>query len=83
MTTTRDQVRAFIVNNFLFGDEGQLPGDDDSLMRSGVVDSTGILELVEFLEAELGITVADHETLPGNLDSVANIDAYVTRKRGG
>lgn len=83
MTTTREQVRSFIITNFLFGDEAQLPGDDDSLMGSGVVDSTGILDLVEFLESDLGVTVADHETLPENLDSIANIDAYVARKLGG
>lgn len=83
MTTPRDQVRAFIVSNFLFGDLEQLPGDEDSLMASGVVDSTGILELVEFIESDLGVQVADHETLPQNLDSIANIDAFVTRKRGG
>lgn len=81
-TQVREQVRSFIVENFLFGDVGSLPADDESLMRSGVVDSTGILELVEFLEDEIGIAVADHETLPENLDSVANIEAFVGRKLG-
>lgn len=79
-TQTRERVRGFIVSNFLFGDVSGLPGDEESLMRSGVVDSTGILELVEFLESDFGVVVADQETLPENLDSVANIDAYLARK---
>ena len=77
----RDQVRNFIVTNFLFGDEGRLPQDTDSLLESGIVDSTGVLELVDFLEADLGVTVADHETIPANLDSIANLTAFATRKR--
>lgn len=75
------QVRQFVLNNFLFGDATRLPGDADSLLASGVMDSTGVLELVEFLEGDLGIVVADHETVPTNLDSVDNIAAFVARKR--
>lgn len=76
-----NQVRAFIVTNFLFGDVSRLPGDSDSLLASGVVDSTGVLELVEFVEGDLGVPVADHETVPANLDSIENISGFVTRKR--
>lgn len=75
------QVRQFVLTNFLFGDAARLPGDADSLLASGVMDSTGVLELVEFLEGDLGIVVADHETVPANLDSVDNIAAFVERKR--
>ena len=78
--STADQVRAFVVTNYLFGQEGRLPADSESLIESGVVDSTGILELIEFLEETFGITVGDSETVPGNLGSVAAIDAYVGRK---
>lgn len=76
-----DQVRSFIVTNFLFGDEERLPGSSDSLLESGLVDSTGVLEIVDFLETDMGVTVADDETLPSNLDSIENLTRFVTRKR--
>lgn len=75
------QVREFIVKNFLFGDVSKAPGDSESLLTSGVVDSTGVLELVEFLEGDLGVSVADHDTIPANLDSMHNIAEFVARKR--
>ncbi len=76
-----DQVRSFIVTNFLFGDEERLLGSSDSLLESGLVDSTGVLEIVDFLETDMGVTVADDETLPSNLDSIENLTRFVTRKR--
>lgn len=79
----RDQVRAFIVANFLFGDATRLPRDADSLLATGVLDSTGVLELVEFLEDDLDVRVADDETVPANLDSVDNLVRFVARKRAG
>lgn len=55
--------------------------DDLSLLESGIVDSTGMLDVILFLvESEYGIEVADHETVPENLETIARIDAYVTRK---
>lgn len=75
------RVREFIVTNFLFGDTSRIPADSESLLGSGVVDSTGVLELVEFLEGELGVQVADHETVPANLDSIENIARFADRKR--
>lgn len=75
------QVRQFILTNFLFGDASRMPGDSDSLLASGVLDSTGVLELVEFLEGDLAVPVADHETIPANLDSIDNITAFVAGKR--
>lgn len=77
------RVREFIVTNFLFGDTSRVPEDSESLLGSGVVDSTGVLELVEFLEGELGVLVADHETVPANLDSIENIARFADRKRTG
>ena len=68
--------------NFLFGDESKIPEPTDSLMESGLVDSTGVLELVDFLETDMGIVVADDETLPANLDSIDNLTQFVMRKRG-
>jgi acyl carrier protein len=75
------QVRGFILTNFLFGDESRMPDDSESLLSSGVVDSTGVLELVAFVEEDLGVPVADHETIPANLDSIERIAAFVGRKR--
>lgn len=75
------EVRQFVLTNFLFGDAAKMPGDADSLLESGVLDSTGVLELVEFLEDDLGVPVADHETIPANLDSMENISGFVARKR--
>lgn len=77
-----DQVRAFIVTNFLFGDETKIPEPSESLLESGLVDSTGVLEIVDFLEADMGIVVADDETLPANLDSIDSLTQFVMRKRG-
>lgn len=78
---TRDEVVSFIVENYLFGDSSRLPADDESLLGAGVIDSTGVLELIEFLESDLGITVADVETVPENLDTIANLTRFVARKR--
>lgn len=75
------QVRGFILTNFLFGDESRMPDNSESLLSSGVVDSTGVLELVAFVEEDLGVPVADHETIPANLDSIERIAAFVGRKR--
>ncbi|WP_289018303.1 hypothetical protein [uncultured Ornithinimicrobium sp.] len=75
------QVRGFVLTNFLFGDESRMPDDSESLLSSGVVDSTGVLELVAFVEEDLGVPVADHETIPANLDSIGRIAAFVGRKR--
>jgi acyl carrier protein len=76
----REKIRAFIESNF-YVPEGQKLADDASLLDSGVIDSTGVLELIGFLQDELGVEVADDEMIPSNLDSIAKIDAFVTRKR--
>jgi acyl carrier protein len=77
-TTTRERIHEFIVGNFLF-DSGDLR-DDASLMGEGIVDSTGVLELVMFVEESFGIIVDDDEVLPDNFDSVVVLAAYVERK---
>jgi acyl carrier protein len=73
-------VRAFIEENFLFREDISDLADTDSLLESGVMDSTGILELVAFLETEFSIQMADAEIVPENLDSIAAIAGYVDRK---
>jgi acyl carrier protein len=74
------KVRSFVVTNYLFGDEDRMPADDDSLIEGGVIDSTGILELIEFLEESFGISVAESETIPQNLGTISGIEAYIARK---
>ena len=73
-------VRRFIGENFLFRDDGDAITHDASLLDAGLIDSTGILELVCFLETQFGIEVADDEMLPENLDSIRAITSYVGRK---
>ena len=75
------QVRSFLVENFLMGQEYSF-GDDDSFLENGIIDSTGVLQLVAFLQETYGITVDEGELRPENLDSIDNISAYVSRKRG-
>lgn len=78
-----ERITDFIVENFLFGDVSRKPGRDDSLIENGIVDSTGILEMIEFLEAEFGIEVKEEETVPANLDSLAALDRFVRTKQKG
>ena len=73
------KVREFIVENFLFGDGGMLK-EDTSFMGEGIIDSTGILELVFFLEESFGISIEDHELVPENMDSLQNIAGFLARK---
>ena len=74
------EVRTFIITNFLFGqDDGRL-NDQVSFLESGTIDSTGVLELIGFLEQQYGIAIGDRELVPENLDSIANVSAFVTRK---
>jgi acyl carrier protein len=74
------EIRRFIGENFLFREDVEALSDDASLLEAGVIDSTGVLELIGFLETCFGIEVADEEMLPQNLDSIRAITAYVQRK---
>ena len=78
----RDAVREYILKNYLFTADAAALRDDVSLMQTGVIDSTGVLELIMFLQEQFGIQVADEEMLPENLDSVHAIAAFVARKTG-
>jgi acyl carrier protein len=75
------QVRGFILENYLFTDDESALGLDESLLDRGIVDSTGMLEIIMFIEDELGVSVEDEEMIPENLDSVNRIAAFVTHKR--
>lgn len=76
-----DTIRRFILENYLFTDDVAQLGLDDSLLGRGIVDSTGMLEVILFIEEQLGVKVADTEMVPENLDSVNRIAAFVTSKR--
>jgi acyl carrier protein len=76
----RDAVREYILKNYLFTTDSSALRDDVSLMQTGVIDSTGVMELILFLQEHFGIQVADEEMLPDNLDSVQAIAAFVERK---
>lgn len=78
--TFASEIRAFIVSNFLFGQEGKGFADDQSFMETGIIDSTGLLELVSFVEEKYGISIGDRELVPENLDSLHNISHLVARK---
>lgn len=80
--TIPQQVRGFLAENYLMGQESSIE-DGDSFLENGIIDSTGVLQLVAFLEETYGITVEEEELRPENLDSINNISAYVSRKRGG
>lgn len=73
------EVRSFIVNNFLMG-RGDTLANDSSFLELGIIDSTGMLELVMYLEDTYGIEITDDELIPANLDSINQIVGYLCRK---
>ena len=74
------KIRAFIFDNFLFDAEDEALKNDTSFLEEGIIDSTGVLELVDWLEEEFSISVEDDELIPENLDSVNLLSAYITKK---
>ena len=81
MTDTQTTIRDYIVEMVLFGNEEEAPDLDASFFELKLIDSTGVLELVMFLETTFAIEVADDELVPDNLDSVRKIASYVERKK--
>ena len=79
-TEVRAQVRQFVVDSFLFGQNGHPLNDDDSFLDLGIVDSTGVLELVGFLETQFQVSVANDELIPDNLESVDKVATFVSAK---
>jgi acyl carrier protein len=77
----REQIRTFVLQNYLFTDDPSAIGLDDSLLGRGIVDSTGMLEIIFFIEEHLGVKVRDEEMVPDNLDGVNKIASYVESKR--
>ncbi|GAB3368233.1 acyl carrier protein [Lysobacter sp. P5_B9] len=76
----RGQIKQFVLQNFLFSDNDAAIGDEDPLIRGGVVDSIGIHELIVFLERNFKISVSPEEMTPAIFDSIRSVDEFVTRK---
>jgi acyl carrier protein len=82
MDEVKAEIRRFIEDNFIMGAGGVSLADEDSFLEHHVLDSTGFLELISYLEATYGIKVGDEEMVPENLDSLDNIARFLARKRG-
>jgi acyl carrier protein len=76
-----DRIRDFILETYLFTRDASALGMDDSLLDRGIVDSTGMMEIVFFIEEQLQVKVRDEEMIPDNLDSVNKIAQFVASKR--
>ena len=81
--SAKAKIKNYILENYLFTDDQSALKDGDSFLQQGIIDSTGILEVVFFLEEEFGVKVEDEEMVPENLDSVNNLVAFVERKTKG
>jgi acyl carrier protein len=75
------ELRQYVIDNFLFGQGGSELKNDDSFMERGIVDSTGVLELVAFLEEQFQVKVEDEDLIPANLDSINNLLLYLEKKQ--
>ena len=76
MDKTKEKIRAFMIENFLFGEDTDLK-DDTSFLEEGIIDSTGVLELIEYLEEEFNIQIDDEDLIPENLDSLSNLEQFI------
>ncbi len=79
----KSRLREFRLENFVTGLEADDLNDDDSFLDEGIIDSTGVLELVAFIEETYEFEVGDEEVIPENFDSIDNLDAYIRSKRTG
>lgn len=77
----KEQIRNFIISNFYVADPASLE-NESSLLEQGIIDSTGVLEVIFFIEETFGVKVEDSEMLPDNLDSIERISNFVSRKMG-
>ncbi len=78
--TIESSIRTYILENYLFTDDQSELDSNDSFLEQGIIDSTGVLEIVLFLEEEFAIKVEDQEMVPENLDSVINIVNFIEKK---
>jgi acyl carrier protein len=78
--TVEPLIREFIARNILFSDNGFPHADDVSFLQEGIIDSLGVMELVEFVQKTFGVTVEQSDVIPDHFDSVARLAAFVRRK---
>lgn len=81
MPEIEEKIRTFLIENFVLSEQLDELGFDESFLENGVVDSTGILELVFFVEDQFGIQIDTSEVLPENFDSVNCLASYIRRKQ--
>ena len=74
------QLRDYVKENFLFGNPNTNINNDDSFIEKGIIDSTGVLELVSFVEEKFNFRIHDEEIIPDNLDSISKLTSFITRK---
>jgi len=74
------EIKKYVLENFLFTEDESALDVNDSFLEQGLIDSTGILEIIVFIEEEYGIQVQDEEMIPENLDSVVNLAKFISRK---
>jgi len=79
----KSDLRQFILDNFLYGQDDNIFGDDISFLEKGIIDSTGVLELVSFIEETYGISVDDEDLIPDNFDSLNKLSSYIGHKMAG
>ena len=76
----RTKIKNFVVETFLFGEDADSLKDGDSFLQNGVVDSTGILEVTQYIEETYSVTIENDEMVPANLDSIDNLVGFIARK---
>ena len=79
--SVEQQIRDYILENYLFTDDQSLLNNSDSFLEKGILDSTGILEVIYFIEEDFDVKVEDEEMIPENLDSVDRVVAFIGRKQ--
>lgn len=75
------EIRKYIIENFLYGSDDNTLSDDVSFLENGIIDSTGVLELVSFVQETFGIKVKDEELIPNNFDSLSKLEAFIVNKK--
>ena len=77
----KSEIRKYIIENFLYGNDDNTLGDDVSFLENGIIDSTGVLELVSFVQETFNIKVTDDELIPDNFDSLSKLEAFIVTKQ--
>ncbi|HAH19534.1 MAG TPA: acyl carrier protein [Candidatus Omnitrophica bacterium] len=76
----KKKIKVFIIENFLLGDSSNNLNDEDSFFEKGIIDSTGVLELVSFVEKSFNVKFEDEELIPDNLDSINKVSDFILKK---